>query len=94
MLLHVARLEYGYGTVTIYFLLICLVDIITPEISECGTNAKKFQTRIVGGRPADPDEYPWLVALLRPATTGSGQFCGATLISESIVITAAHCIQP
>jgi hypothetical protein len=32
---------------------------------ECGTNAKKFQTRIVGGRPADPDEYPWLVALIR-----------------------------
>ena len=61
-------------------------------LQECGTNAKRFQTRIVGGRPADPDEYPWLAAMIRPVSSGSGQFCGATLINERYVITAAHCL--
>ena len=63
-------------------------------ISECGVNAKRFQTRIVGGRPADPDEWPWLAALVHKSGRGSGQYCGATLISDTHVLTAAHCLAP
>lgn len=49
--------------------------------------------RIVGGEAANRDQWPWMVALLRP---GSGaafdrQFCGAALIASQWVITAAHC---
>ncbi len=29
----------------------------------CG-ESQKFQTRIVGGRPAKADEWPWLAALV------------------------------
>jgi len=61
---------------------------------ECGVNAKRFQTRIVGGRPADPDEWPWLAALVHKSGRGSGQYCGATLISDTHVLTAAHCLAP
>ena len=43
----------------------------------------------MGGRPADPDEWPWLAAILTP---GDGQYCGGTLISDSYVLTAAHCV--
>jgi len=63
-------------------------------IRECGVNAKKFQTRIVGGRPADPDEWPWLAALVHKSGRGSGQYCGASLISPTHVLTAAHCLAP
>ena len=48
-----------------------------------------FSDRIVGGRPADPNEWPWLAALVTP---GEGQYCGATLISDTYVLTAAHCV--
>jgi len=60
----------------------------------CGRNKKRFQTRIVGGRPADPDEWPWLAALIHTGGRGSGQYCGATLISDTHVLTAAHCMEP
>jgi len=63
-------------------------------LRECGVNAKRFSTRIVGGRPADPDEWPWLAALVHKSGRGSGQYCGATLISDTHVLTAAHCLAP
>lgn len=44
---------------------------------------------IVGGQPADIDDYPWTVYL----TDASGlQFCGGTLAKANKVITAAHCV--
>lgn len=55
----------------------------------CGLIAKPPPTRIVGGKPADPLEWPWIAALLR---NGATQFCGGVLITNRHVLTAAHCI--
>ncbi|RJQ82851.1 serine protease [Pseudonocardiaceae bacterium YIM PH 21723] len=46
--------------------------------------------RIVGGTAATTDQYPWTV-YLASGSTGSGQFCGGTLVRANKVITAAHC---
>ncbi|GAA2808648.1 serine protease [Saccharopolyspora taberi] len=50
---------------------------------------------VVGGDPADTADHPWMVALgsgeLHPDRP-SGQFCGATLVAPTKVVTAAHCV--
>ncbi|KAI4496409.1 hypothetical protein M0804_000219 [Polistes exclamans] len=55
----------------------------------CGTNIKSG-TRLVGGRPADPREWPWMAALLRKDAV---QYCGGVLITDRHILTAAHCVR-
>src|SRR5688572_29141455 len=57
--------------------------------------APKPNTEIVGGTTAPANRWPWQVALLfndLRASNFQNQFCGGTLVDESFVVTAAHCI--
>ena len=47
------------------------------------------QERIVGGVDASISDYPWQVALTSPSGYG---FCGGSIINDSWVLTAAHCV--
>lgn len=54
---------------------------------ECGTTNEEI--RIVGGRPTGVNQFPWVARLVY-----NGQFhCGASLVSEDYVVTAAHCVR-
>ncbi|KAJ8687237.1 hypothetical protein QAD02_023031 [Eretmocerus hayati] len=54
---------------------------------ECGLPNQ--ENRIIGGRPTEPNKYPWLARLVY-----DGKFhCGASLLNNDYVITAAHCIR-
>lgn len=59
-----------------------------PEERGCGLATKTFP-RIVGGRPADPGEWPWMAAILQRGK--DMPICGGVLISDRHVLTAAHC---
>ena len=45
---------------------------------------------IFGGENADPHEFPWIVKL--NMDNCKHKFCGGSIISENIILTAAHCV--
>ncbi|KAH8311014.1 hypothetical protein KR044_003877 [Drosophila immigrans] len=48
---------------------------------------------IVGGQPANPKEFPHMARLgHRKSDNQTKWFCGGTLISNRLVLTAAHCL--
>ncbi len=49
---------------------------------------------VVGGRPARPGQWPFLVALVSKSIDSNydAQFCGAALIDSQNVLTASHCV--
>ena len=53
---------------------------------KCGNLLKQSSTRIVNGEESVPHSRPWMVFV----RSGSG-LCGGTLISDTHVLTAAHC---
>ncbi|EEZ99214.2 trypsin-1 isoform X1 [Tribolium castaneum] len=55
--------------------------------SECGQSNQ--ENRIVGGRPTGINRYPWVARIVY-----DGHFhCGASLLTEDYVLTAAHCVR-
>lgn len=51
--------------------------------------------RIVNGKEAGLGQFPWQAQILAQKTVGQEPtfVCGGSLITEELVVTAAHCIQ-
>src|SRR3954447_5702041 len=69
------------------------ISLLVPASASAQSDGS-VQPRIVGGGPASISQYPWQAAVV---FTGSGnahqrQFCGGSLLTSRIVITAGHCV--
>jgi secreted trypsin-like serine protease len=77
-------------------LLACLVLVLLTTAA--AARAQSPQPRVVGGSVTTIDQYPWQAAVVfDPSKVGGNahqrQFCGGSLLTTYIVITAAHCIE-
>src|SRR5690349_13885286 len=67
-----------------------------PLHLECGMRAVSSNTTgpyIVNGQEAVRGAWPWQLFLEVVLSNGNGR-CGASLISDRWVLTAAHCVTP
>lgn len=67
-------------------LIAAVVGLLAPAAAQPGASAPT----IVGGREADPGEYPAQSFL--DIDFGLGWYCGGTLVAPTKILTAAHCV--
>jgi len=65
------------------------------QSATCGTTREPSpSSRIVGGRKTVVGEFPWQVSLqVRRFYGGREHFCGASILNDRWIITAAHCVE-
>ncbi|XP_075626070.1 enteropeptidase [Balearica regulorum gibbericeps] len=71
----------------------CLNNLVVHlqcNIKSCGKHllTENNQTKIVGGSDARREAWPWIVSL----HFNSRPVCGASLVSDEWLVTAAHCV--
>ncbi|CAG9861494.1 unnamed protein product [Phyllotreta striolata] len=64
----------------------------TSRPVECGTVVSQPRPLITNGQDTVPGEWPWHVAIYHTKGIQLVYICGASLISEKFVLTAAHCV--
>ncbi|XP_073844681.1 trypsin-like [Musca autumnalis] len=68
-------------SVTIFALVACALAGIVPD---------DYEGRIVNGVDTTIEQHPYQVSL---QTNSGSHFCGGSIVSEDVVVTAAHCMQ-
>jgi len=71
-----------------------MVNLPSCGISTFDHNqAEVGSSRIIGGRIAEKNEFPWQVSLQLMESGVKTHICGGSIISDSWIITAAHCVK-
>jgi secreted trypsin-like serine protease len=76
------------------FLLTATLLVAAPAPPVASQAGPGVTTRVIGGRDATRGEFPYMAALVYAdgGTVAEDLLCGATVLSPSWVLTAAHCV--
>ncbi|XP_071481389.1 chymotrypsin B-like [Diadema antillarum] len=61
---------------------LCIQEVVEPH--------RGIDLRVSGGRPTDIESWPWMASL---RDQHGSHMCGATLIGDRWLLTAAHCLE-
>merc|ERR1712119_145750 len=90
----VSSMKFTLTAVAAVLLVQCALGMdATDRRFDCRCGQRNRDMRIVGGTEAGPNEFPWQAHLYRKAAGGRGteSFCGGSIISDRLILTAAHC---
>lgn len=73
---------------------LCIIILISIRVLVCGVVTPNTKPLIVHGNPANISLFPWHATIYETRSPdGPKEFiCGATIIKENFLITAAHCV--
>ena len=80
------------------YLLTIFIFTFTPSLGlgqnhpQCGLKGPKSDmSRIVGGKEAEPHEFPWMVSMQLGKRNSHHHWCGAAILNERWLLSAGHC---
>jgi secreted trypsin-like serine protease len=76
------RRRLAFTAVSVMAVLGAAAGQAVADPSPAGSN--DVQPQVIGGTPADQGEFPWIVRL--------SMGCGGSMITQQLVLTAAHCV--
>ncbi|KAK8781654.1 hypothetical protein V5799_017006 [Amblyomma americanum] len=76
-------------TACIYVSISCYSECLVN--TDCGISQPV--PRIINGSTVAKTQVPWLVRIVRHSSHGGGIFCGGSIITRNVIVTAAHCVK-
>jgi len=66
--------------------------VLQPDVADAQEPESEIEPQIVGGKPAEPGRWPFVVALFHTGESPvDDQYCGGVLLNRYHVLTAGHC---
>lgn len=71
------------------FVIVVTLLVVAAQAASLNGNVN---SRVINGQHAQPNQFPWHAIIEGTMLNSDRTLCGGALISNTFVLTAAHCI--